>query len=272
MLLGPLSQPTDQVAHFDLCQRLQRFVFEKVIPIDAFANNRIASSCRVIEKASLPQRRIQDGARYVSPFLDLRFRKYQHINRKPESRQTHLQAHHFRATVPHGGEDDQQVEIAFFGLIAPCTRTKKDDFARIRLIYKTPYGFVNHTGESHDTVYGMKREQVGVDARHSVYNRSNTHGGYAITRPGYVNDRDALRKRVNRLEGQVRGVGRMIDEDRYCIDIVNQLSAVQAAARELSLQLLERHVEHCVVDAVRSDNAEPKIRELIDSLGKAMGR
>ena len=89
---------------------------------------------------------------------------------------------------------------------------------------------------------------------------------------GYASNRDALRKRVNRLEGQVRGVGRMIDEDRYCIDIVNQISAIQAASRELSLQLLQSHISHCVVEAVQTDNAEPKIQELIDTLGKAMGR
>ena len=64
----------------------------------------------------------------------------------------------------------------------------------------------------------------------------------------------------------------MIQDDRYCIDIVNQLSAVQAAARELSLKLLEGHVRHCVADAVRADNADPKVRELIDTLGRAMGR
>ena len=93
-----------------------------------------------------------------------------------------------------------------------------------------------------------------------------------MTTYGYADSRDQLLKRVNRLEGQVRGVGRMIAEDRYCLDIVNQLSAVQAAARELSLQLLEGHVRHCVADAVRESNAEPKVQELIDTLGKAMGR
>ena len=89
---------------------------------------------------------------------------------------------------------------------------------------------------------------------------------------GYATNKDALMKRVKRLEGQVRGIGRMIDEDRYCIDIVNQLSAIQAAARELSLQLIDSHVRHCVVDAVHADNAEPKIEELIQTLGRAMGR
>jgi len=89
---------------------------------------------------------------------------------------------------------------------------------------------------------------------------------------GYVDNRQQLIRRVNRLEGQVRGVGRMIDEDRYCIDIVNQLSAIQAAARELSLQLLEGHVRHCVANAIQEDNAEPKLQELMQTLGRAMGR
>jgi len=89
---------------------------------------------------------------------------------------------------------------------------------------------------------------------------------------GYVDQRDQLLRRVNRLEGQLRGVGRMIEDDRYCLDIVTQLSAVQAAARELSLQLLEGHVSHCVADAIRADEAEPKIKELMDTLGRAMGR
>jgi DNA-binding FrmR family transcriptional regulator len=89
---------------------------------------------------------------------------------------------------------------------------------------------------------------------------------------GYVDDKESLRKRVARLEGQVRGVGRMIEEDRYCIDIVNQISAIQAAAREISLQLLEGHVRHCVMDAAQTDDAEPKLSELIQTLGKAMGR
>ncbi|HZU11356.1 MAG TPA: metal-sensitive transcriptional regulator [Chloroflexota bacterium] len=84
--------------------------------------------------------------------------------------------------------------------------------------------------------------------------------------------RDALLRRVNRLEGQVRGVGRMIEDDRYCLDIVTQLSAVQAAARELSLRLLEGHVRHCVADAIQGGAGEPKITELIETLGKAMGR
>lgn len=93
-----------------------------------------------------------------------------------------------------------------------------------------------------------------------------------MTAPGYTQNRTQLLTRVNRLEGQVRGVGRMIDEDRYCIDIVNQLSAIQAAARALSLQLLEGHISHCLTEAIESGEAEPKIQELIETLGQAMGR
>lgn len=84
--------------------------------------------------------------------------------------------------------------------------------------------------------------------------------------------REALLRRVNRLEGQVRGVGRMIEGDRYCLDIVTQLSAVQAAARELSLQLLDGHVRHCVAEAIEEGAGEEKITELIATLGRAMGR
>lgn len=63
-----------------------------------------------------------------------------------------------------------------------------------------------------------------------------------MARHGYADKREVLAKRVNRLEGHVRSVGRMIQEDRYCIDIVNQLSAIQATARQISLQLIKSHV------------------------------
>lgn len=89
---------------------------------------------------------------------------------------------------------------------------------------------------------------------------------------GYADQRDRLLKRVNRLEGQVRGVGRMIEDDRYCIDIVNQLSAIQAAARQLSLQILDGHVRHCVMDAAQTEDAEPKLTELMETLSRAMSQ
>ncbi|MEP7062963.1 MAG: metal-sensitive transcriptional regulator [Betaproteobacteria bacterium] len=81
-------------------------------------------------------------------------------------------------------------------------------------------------------------------------------------------DHDALAKRVNRIEGQVRGIGRMIDEDRYCIDILTQVSAVQAAIDALALQLLEHHLHGCVQHAVKSGNGERAIDEALAVIRK----
>ena len=76
-------------------------------------------------------------------------------------------------------------------------------------------------------------------------------------------NKSALTKRVNRIDGQVRGIGRMIDEDRYCIDILTQLSAVQSALDALGLQLLEHHLHGCVQHAVKSGQGDHAIAEAI---------
>jgi DNA-binding FrmR family transcriptional regulator len=68
-------------------------------------------------------------------------------------------------------------------------------------------------------------------------------------------DKDALTKRLHRIEGQVRGIERMVDEDRYCIDILTQISAVKTALESLGLEILEDHVTHCVHDALASGDA-----------------
>jgi CsoR family transcriptional regulator, copper-sensing transcriptional repressor len=81
-------------------------------------------------------------------------------------------------------------------------------------------------------------------------------------------DHDPLTKRVNRIEGQVRGIGRMIDEDRYCIDILTQVSAVQSAIDALALQLLEHHLHGCVQHAVKSGNGERAIDEALAVIRK----
>jgi DNA-binding FrmR family transcriptional regulator len=81
-------------------------------------------------------------------------------------------------------------------------------------------------------------------------------------------------KRLSRIEGQVRGLSRMVEEDRYCIDIVTQLSAVRAALRRVEQEILRDHVGHCVKDAMRSDDCadqERKIEELMDVLARASG-
>ena len=83
---------------------------------------------------------------------------------------------------------------------------------------------------------------------------------------GYVAEKDALIKRLHRIEGQVRGIERMVDEERYCIDILTQISAVSTALESVALKLLAEHVNHCVAGALQSGDAETageKARELL---------
>ncbi len=68
-------------------------------------------------------------------------------------------------------------------------------------------------------------------------------------------DKAALKKRLHRIEGQVRGIERMVDDDRYCIDILTQIGAVRTALERLGLEILEDHVTHCVSDALASGDA-----------------
>ena len=82
----------------------------------------------------------------------------------------------------------------------------------------------------------------------------------------------ACAKRLNRIEGQVRGIGRMIEEDRYCIDVVTQISAVRTALRRLEEQILRDHVAHCVEHAISSGNKADqrrKIEELMNVVSRA---
>ena len=81
-------------------------------------------------------------------------------------------------------------------------------------------------------------------------------------------DGSALTKRLNRIEGQLRGIGKMIADDRYCIDILTQVAAVQAALDALALQLLEHHLHGCVQDAVKSGNGERAIEEALGVIRK----
>jgi DNA-binding FrmR family transcriptional regulator len=72
----------------------------------------------------------------------------------------------------------------------------------------------------------------------------------------YVADKDALVKRLHRIEGQVLGIERMIEEDRYCIDVLTQIAAANTALESLALKILDEHVKHCVAGALRSGNEE----------------
>ena len=75
-------------------------------------------------------------------------------------------------------------------------------------------------------------------------------------------------KRLNRIAGQVRGLVRMVDEDRYCIDVITQVSAVRAALKRVEEEVLRDHVAHCVEHAISAGDQRRKIGELIETLGK----
>jgi CsoR family transcriptional regulator, copper-sensing transcriptional repressor len=77
---------------------------------------------------------------------------------------------------------------------------------------------------------------------------------------GYSQSKDDYLKRLRRIEGQVRGLQRMVDEEQYCIDILTQVSAVTKALQAVSLGLLEEHMAHCVVDAARAGDEEAQIK------------
>lgn len=83
---------------------------------------------------------------------------------------------------------------------------------------------------------------------------------------GYSENKDALLSRLKRIEGQVRGVQKMIDEDRYCVDILAQLAAIKSATHQVALSLLESHTQHCVRDALANENGDgdEKIAELME--------
>ncbi len=85
---------------------------------------------------------------------------------------------------------------------------------------------------------------------------------------GYSADKDKLTARLRRIEGQVRGVEKMIADDRYCIDVVTQISAIQAALDKVALGLLDDHARHCVVGGRASGSPD----ELTDELMAAVGR
>lgn len=80
--------------------------------------------------------------------------------------------------------------------------------------------------------------------------------------PGYAKDKRSIESRLRRIEGQVRGIQKMVEDDRYCIDVLTQVNAAKAALESVALQLLADHTEHCVTEAIRSGKGTAKVREL----------
>jgi DNA-binding FrmR family transcriptional regulator len=84
---------------------------------------------------------------------------------------------------------------------------------------------------------------------------------------GYTKDKQAIQARLRRIEGQVRGLQKMVEEDRYCIDVLTQVNAARAALESVALQLLADHTEHCVAEAIRSgEGADQKVQELNEAV------
>lgn len=113
---------------------------------------------------------------------------------------------------------------------------------------------------------------MGADVR-------RTGGGYtqrmaaesSVTPRGYTASKEQLTKRLHRIEGQVRGIEKMVAEDRYCIDVITQIQAVKAALRRVEEEMLRDHVSHCVEEAIRSGDAKQqrqKVAELMQVLGR----
>jgi DNA-binding FrmR family transcriptional regulator len=87
---------------------------------------------------------------------------------------------------------------------------------------------------------------------------------------GYIHNKDAYLKRLRRIEGQARGLQRMVEEEQYCIDILTQVSAITKALQSVALGLLDEHLGHCVVDAARTGGPEAgiKVREASDAIAR----
>jgi len=86
------------------------------------------------------------------------------------------------------------------------------------------------------------------------------HAHHAVVQPGKA----ALLKRLNRIEGQARGIAKMVEEDRYCVDVLTQIAAIQSALDALAMQLLESHTNGCVRSAIQSGDGEAAVDELMN--------
>ena len=101
---------------------------------------------------------------------------------------------------------------------------------------------------------------------------TNENPAQTTEQHGYIKsgDKEKLQNRLKRIEGQVRGLQRMVDEDAYCIDVLTQVAAVTKALQAVSLSLLEDHMNHCVVDAARAGEQEgrEKVTEALGAIGR----
>jgi DNA-binding FrmR family transcriptional regulator len=106
-----------------------------------------------------------------------------------------------------------------------------------------------------------------------VYFRmKDTAGPLGSAMVAYTMDKKALLDRLRRIEGQVRGLQRMVEEDQYCIDILTQVTSATAALRAVGLGLLDEHVRHCVKDSIERGAGDQKVEELMAAVVRFAGR
>ena len=88
--------------------------------------------------------------------------------------------------------------------------------------------------------------------------------------PGYIENKEKVKNRLRRISGQIGGIERMVDEERYCIDILTQISAAQAAIDKVALALLDEHTRHCVVGAETAEARAEKTEEMMEAVGRLL--
>ena len=89
---------------------------------------------------------------------------------------------------------------------------------------------------------------------------------------GYTMNKKALQARLRRIEGQVRGLQRMVDEDRYCIDILTQVNSAASALKSVGMGLLDDHVRHCVKERIDTGDSDEKVEELLAAVARFAGK
>jgi DNA-binding FrmR family transcriptional regulator len=89
---------------------------------------------------------------------------------------------------------------------------------------------------------------------------------------GYTMNKKALQDRLRRIEGQIRGIERMVDEDQYCIDVLTQVNSATSALRSVGMGLLDEHVRHCVTESIETGHGEDKVEELLAAVARFAGK
>lgn len=114
---------------------------------------------------------------------------------------------------------------------------------------------------------GPSEESLAAQGQSKEADLSQAPRGYR-----YQAEQQALLNRLRRIEGQVRGIQRMVAEDRYCVDILQQMAAITAGLQEVSLIVLRSHIEGCVSEAIRSGEEDELIEELMNAIRNGVGR